>query len=205
MKLEERIIKSLRRVLNEHGGVQASAAKALGVSPPALYNWLNGKGMTKNLALINALETIGYRLLPPDEKLEDYALLPKVEAQPGAGSSLIISGEVDGYYAFRQDFLGRESISASKSVLMTVRGDSMMPTISQGDTVLVDQSDRELFDGRIYVFTLVDELKIKRIIKSAKGIILRSDNAAYPDDIVTPDQVDSLIVHGRVRWIGKVL
>jgi phage repressor protein C with HTH and peptisase S24 domain len=88
---------------------------------------------------------------------------------------------------------------------MDVRGDSMEPLLKDGDTLLVDQSDTEIMDGRIYVVTLGDELRVKRIQKGFKGYVLRSENTRYADITIEGDDLDAFKVHGRVRWVGKML
>jgi phage repressor protein C with HTH and peptisase S24 domain len=87
---------------------------------------------------------------------------------------------------------------------MDVVGDSMEPTICNGDTLLVDKSDTELKDGHIYVVTLFDELRVKRIAKALKFISLISDNKKYPDVPVYASDMDQMKVHGRVRWSGRI-
>jgi len=110
-----------------------------------------------------------------------------------------------GYYAFRCDFLGREHISDKKSVLMSIRGDSMEPLMQDGDTILIDQSDTQVMDGKIYVVTLCDELRVKRIQKGLRGYVLRSENPRYADIPINDEDMDAFRVHGRVRWVGKLI
>ena len=88
---------------------------------------------------------------------------------------------------------------------MDVRGDSMEPLLKNGDTLLVDQSDTEVMDGRIYVVTLGDELRVKRIQKSMRGYVLRSENPRYADITVEGADLAEFKVHGRVRWCAKML
>ena len=158
--------------------------------------------------VVTWLEKMGGQVVLPDDDpglLAQYRFIPKVAAVAGAGATLETSDEVLGWYAFRSDFMGREHISDRNSVLMQVRGDSMEPLLKDGDTVLVDQSDTEVIDGRIYVVTLSDELRVKRVQKSFRGFILRSENTRYADIAVEGCDLDAFRVHGRVRWVGKML
>ena len=85
-----------------------------------------------------------------------------------------------------------------------VRGDSMSPTLDDGDDIMVDGSDAadRLRDG-IYVLRLDDALNVKRIaMNPADGrLTIRSDNPAYPS---FPDCDPARIqIIGRVVWVGR--
>ena len=60
-------------------------------------------------------------------------------------------------------------------------------------------------DGHIYVVTLGDELRVKRVQKTLKGLILRSENSKYADIPVEGPDLETFVVHGRVRWYAVAL
>lgn len=99
-----------------------------------------------------------------------------------------------------------EGTEDSSLSIINVAGDSMEPTLSSGDEVLVDASDQSsrLRDG-IYVLRADDALVVKRVTLKPGGrkITISSDNPAYPswDDV---DRSDIQIV-GRVIWFGRAL
>lgn len=156
--------------------------------------------------VVRVLDYLGIEAADPGIDTEIYAMIPKVEAKAGAGSSLETGERVEAYFAFRRDWLSRRGIPADKAVLIDVKGDSMEPLLRAGDTLLVDTSDTEIMDEKIYVITLQDELKVKRILKEARGIYIHSENRKYDDDCITMEDVHTLLrVHGRVRWVGKEL
>ena len=172
-----------------------------------LFNFLDGTDSSFS-AISEWLEKLGGKVVLPGENIRDisrFSYIPKVEAVAGAGATLETSDAIVGYYAFRTDFLGREHISEQHSVLMDVRGDSMEPLLKDGDTVLVDQSDTQPLDGRIYVVTLGDELRVKRIQKGLAGILLRSENPRYADIPVEGVALEGFRIHGRVRWFGRMM
>ena len=96
----------------------------------------------------------------------------------------------------------RHNLSALK-----VGGDSMAPTIPKGAVVVVDMSDRELVDGRIFVVNVpdgeIDMAAVKRVRRweKGKGFVLISDNASYPPDISLLDWHRLCV--GRVVWMSK--
>lgn len=90
--------------------------------------------------------------------------------------------------------LEAESLSA-----IAVTGDSMEPTLRDGDEILVDRTPHTVRDG-IHVVRLEDNLLVKRVDASRPGVItLLSDNPAYRPIECRPDEVD---VIGRVVWKG---
>jgi SOS-response transcriptional repressor LexA len=171
------------------------------------FNFLKGDNCPSYATVTEWLEKFGGQVLLPEDPatLASYRFIPKVAAVAGAGATLETSDEVLGYYAFRSDFLGREHISECQSVMMQVRGDSMEPLMEDGDTLLVDQSDTQVMDGKIYVVTLGDELRVKRVQKGMRGYILRSENPRYADIVIDGADLAAFRVHGRVRWVGKLI
>lgn len=186
-------------------GSATELSKITGISNANISRWLKGDRDPRIGEFTPILDYLGVTMQIPGEKYYEYSYIPKVEAVAGAGATLETSDSIVGYYAFRTDFLGREHISEQHSVLMDVRGDSMEPLLKDGDTVLVDQSDTQPLDGRIYVVTLGDELRVKRIQKGLAGILLRSENPRYADIPVEGVALESFRIHGRVRWVGKML
>ena len=183
----------------------------LGISdsnPAVIKRFISGESDVGFRRVCDWLEKTGCTIVFPEDDLKqiaNYRFIPKVAAIAGAGATLETSDEVLGYYAFRADWMGAEHVSDRQSVLMDVRGDSMEPLLKDGDTLLVDQSDTEIKDGRIYVVTLGDELRVKRIQKGFKGYVLRSENPRYADITIEGEDLAAFRVHGRVRWVGKML
>lgn len=54
----------------QHGGNSAEAAAALGVSPPTLWRWLNGKSLPKIETLLPVFQALGARIHVPGEVVE---------------------------------------------------------------------------------------------------------------------------------------
>ena len=190
---------------------RSNLAEYLGMAEPSkktkFFKFLDGRDSAFSV-VSEWIERIGGSIFLPNDDpatLANYRFVPKVAAVAGAGATLETSDEVLGWYAFKTDFLGRQYISEKKSVLMDVRGDSMEPLLKDGDTVLIDQADTEIMDGRIYVVTLGDELRVKRVQKSMRGYVLRSENPRYADIAIEGIDLEQFKVHGRVRWVGKLL
>lgn len=125
-----------------------------------------------------------------------------VSAGPGA---LVVEELGKPYFAFDERWLkALTSSGPDKLSIVRVEGDSMAPTLSAGDDILVDLGDsvERLRDG-IYVLRIEDALVVKRLAlnPTARLVILQSDNPAYPD---WPDcSLDEIKPIGRVIWSGR--
>jgi phage repressor protein C with HTH and peptisase S24 domain len=136
----------------------------------------------------------------------ELVMVPYLNAMASAGPGAVVSDErISGRLAFRHDWL-RELTGGSPSGLsvITVNGDSMAPTLSDGDDILVaaqDAGDR-LRDG-IYVLRIEDMLNVKRLAMNPAGggFEIRSDNPAYPTWRDCDPQTVAII--GRVVWAGR--
>jgi hypothetical protein len=141
--------------------------------------------------------------LPPVAPPEGFGFVRRVRALLGAGSSLVTDDEPDGVYAFRLDFLNRLGLRA-KPVLFGVIGDSMEPTLKNGDTVLIDEADKTIRAGQLYGVGIGEELHIKRVFVKPDGtVVLKSDNQDHPTWEIPKDERPRII--GRARWVGRIL
>ncbi|MBK5265313.1 MAG: S24 family peptidase [Alphaproteobacteria bacterium] len=132
-------------------------------------------------------------------------LVPQYDLGASAGGgSLDQSERPAGRMAFEEKWLRDLGANPSGLSMIRVDGDSMAPTLSHGDDILVDRMDgaARLRDG-IYVLRLDDVLMVKRVALglSKDRFSVRSDNPNYPDwEDVDPALVD---VIGRVIWAGR--
>lgn len=200
----DKLIRYLRETIdNRFGGNQAEAARFMGIKPMTLSNWLSGQRSPSLAALEPVFKALGMEIHVPEEDLSGYNLIPKIEARPGAGSSLESGGETIDVYAFPKSFFIERRIDPNHMILCNIKGDSMFPLMKDGDMVMVDREDKEIMDGKIYILTLGEELLVKRVLRTIRGVILHSENPAYPDIPVEMGDLEQFIVRGRVRWISS--
>lgn len=86
------------------------------------------------------------------------------------------------------------------------KGDSMSPTISDYDAIVINTANIIPFDGYIYIVQYGDTLSIKRIQNHGRYLLLLSDNEKYPTIKIdkTDHDIDFDII-GRVVYILKDL
>lgn len=188
-------------------GGKASLMRKLEAKKATFYRALDDEApvLPSPDVLCEWLDKMDVQVLFPDEEMADFVMVSKAKAVAGAGGSLETDEGSTGLYAFRREFLMREHIHTADLRMMLIRGDSMEPTIKDGDTVLVDQTDKKLMDGRIFIIGVDEELMCKRAAKIPGGWRFCSENKERPDIDVTGDELERLRVYGRVRWFGRVL
>lgn len=137
-------------------------------------------------------------------RFADLVLVPRlpVEASAGHGALAGNEGEVRAI-SFDRIWLKELGLSAENLSIIDVKGESMAPTLGNGDSIMVDRSDNmaRLRDG-IYVLRLDDALMVKRVSLSPRrgraGLTVSSDNPHYPS---WPDIDPALVdIVGRVVW-----
>ena len=145
---------------------------------------------------------------PPAPIRDGLIEIPVLNVDASAGFGAIAESETaHTRFGFDERWLARLTRAKSASLsIIHVLGDSMEPTLSDGDEVLVDASDQgsRLRDG-IYVLRADDALVVKRVTLKPGGrkITISSDNSAYPswDDV---DRSEIQVV-GRVIWFGRAV
>ncbi|WP_459901713.1 S24 family peptidase [Desulfobaculum senezii] len=97
----------------------------------------------------------------------EFALIPYLEQQSVQ--------ELATHVAFRRDWLHQKgNLNTMRSIIAT--GNSMAPSIHDGDVVLIDQSQRKVEVGKIFAVKLDDDVLLKRLEREPGHIILCSDN-----------------------------
>ena len=142
---------------------------------------------------------------PPPFDREEFGLVPLSAARLSAGGgAFVITENIRAYYAFRKEWLHRVTSSPRQVILMVVEGDSMAPTICQGDTVLIDVGRRHIYPGRIYALGIDDTIMIKRLDPMMDGSVrvISDSRADYPPQIVDRR---TLRVIGQVIWYAREL
>jgi phage repressor protein C with HTH and peptisase S24 domain len=128
----------------------------------------------------------------------NFSFVCKVKPLLSSGSGDLVYEEgYEDIYSFRSEWLLRKgNVSAMR--LAQISGDSMLPTLEDGDLVLFDTSKRDPLDGKIMVIGIDNHLYIKRVRVSPEGIFLVSDNkSVYDPWRINPENTRFL---GLVVW-----
>lgn len=74
------------------------------------------------------------------------------------------------------DWVRNERYSASDLLAITVKGESMEPSLYDGDVIVVNAGDKKLVDGSVYAVNYEGEVVVKRMVRDAGMWWLTSDN-----------------------------
>lgn len=180
-------------------------ALKLGKHPTTVSKWRSA-GKIPAKAEKEILQLLGDEF--PSSEFSGYTLVPRYEVHASAGGGAIIHSEqIVDYLSFRTEWV-RNALGAGVNdlALIDVKGDSMEPTLSDGDLILIDLRGDRIEDGSIYVIQNSGCLLVKRIQRKLDGtVIVKSDNERYEPDILRGDAAENIRVVGRVRWVGRKL
>ncbi|TBC64493.1 helix-turn-helix transcriptional regulator [Rhizobium ruizarguesonis] len=203
-------------------------SKKSGISDSSLRGYLKGAMPGADIALkIAEVAKVDLKWLiagtgskeirPPEDAFEggaldsrgrivnEIAFIPRLDVQASAGmGSLVVSEDTVDILAFNRNWLRERSINAVAARVLDVKGDSMEPTIRDGDILVVDTSITQVRDNAIYVIIYAGNVLVKRVhLKRDGSLTLISDNERYPREDVPIEEVPDLHIAGRVMWFGR--
>lgn len=209
---------NLERLLKERGEDFAGMSRLIGKNPAYIQQFIK-RGTPRKLdeqdrRTIARYLGVNEALLggpaggEPGDSPGGMIRVPRLDVGASAGHGAITDSEVAvAHIAFDPKWL-RELCKGGTNNLSFIRvqGDSMSPTLADGDDILVDGADGadRLRDG-IYVLRREDTLMVKRLAINpfAARATITSDNPAYPE--WRDCELSTLAVIGRVVWAGRRL
>ena len=130
-----------------------------------------------------------------------------ISASLGAGS-FVNCETVTEYFPLPKSLMKKIGASPEHSCIINTSGESMYPTIIGGqDLILIDESKKEIFDGKIYLIRMDNSLFAKRLQKLPQNRIkVISDNPDYDSYIIDlKDESVDFAVIGKIMWISRIL
>lgn len=203
---------------------QAALARACGVKPPSVTDWLSGGTQSlkgKNLLAAAAFLKVRAEWLAtgelPMRPIKDANPSGFQVAEASAEYSLPIQisdvrgscggGAMDFDQAPRAPLLKepgwfkRYRIKPKDALAVWADGDSMADFIVDGDIVIFDISKTAPRSGKIFLIEHPDGLRIKRLRRDIDGSwILESNNAdkrTFPDERISTEHAGLLVVRGE--------
>lgn len=211
------VLEKIRQVIEFNKITLDEFAEKIGEKPTRLKDVLRGKqrpplemiqSIVENFQIdANWLIGKGGNFHPIEEiDKDEYAYIPMYDVEVSAGNGAAAYGvaEPANHLAYRKDWLKLRGLFAKDLNCVTARGDSMEPTISSKDTLLVDTSKTNPRDGHIYVIRSGDVLWVKRVQRQIDGsLLLISDNSTYPPmPLMLADHPDIQVI-GQVVQVSK--
>ncbi|MEL6646646.1 MAG: S24 family peptidase [Pseudomonadota bacterium] len=175
-------------------------------------------GQAVPLELINAIEGNAEETLPAPSvsklrselgrKPTKFAEIPRYPARLAAGAGTWNPDDqkptdfIPFTWAFLESYIRKETVDGL--ITLTVSGDSMAPTISDNDLVMLDTNESTL-DAGVFAFVLDGVARVKRFNVTMRGIDILSDNPNYETERYTREELQNMQIIGRVRWVGRAL
>lgn len=212
----------LERLIQERGETFGAISKLLGRNPAYIQQFVK-RGTPRKLdeadrrllaryfgveeRLLGAPEEPAWRQAtrPSARRGEALVAVPRLALGASAGMGSLQDDEpAIGSFGFDSRWLRALGGRPDMLSIIRVDGESMEPTLRDGDDIMVDRNDgaARLRDG-IYVLRMDGVLMVKRVaLAPGRGrFSVRSDNPLYPAwEGVDPDVVSII---GRVIWTGR--
>lgn len=215
-------LRRLRQAMEGAGGRTAVSNRS-GIPERSLARYLSGesepKRSTLGLLAITCGVSLDWLVLGDDlmarrvldrhsARGEDTAAIRQLKFRASAGRGQLVIEDAPARVPFPRSILTKLYLTADRVRLLEATGDSMAPTIKDGDPLLVDIGADGIIDGKIYAFTIGDEAFVKRLRrvpgKPGKILIVSDNRDLYPEAVELPEGEDFRII-GRVRWVGRSL
>jgi len=128
---------------------------------------------------------------------EDFISLPRFDARLSAGAGCLLEEEPEplDYQLFERNWLhGLTRAAHDNLCIVQVDGDSMEPTLRDGDWVLIDTDQHSLEREGIFALRIETTVWIKRISLNLRERLIQiiSDNQFYPMKEIEENEIQTL-------------
>lgn len=174
-------------------------ARALGASLDEVYGVVPAVGASSRAD--RPIKTWEH---PEELPAGEFALVRRLDVKLSAGNGhedidVTISEDLLPQ-AFRADWIRKMGLKPNRLASVTADGDSMEPSIHDGDALVINLDETAVIDGKVYWIWYDGGARVKRLYRlPGGGLRIKSDNAAYSPIDLTSDQAQHVRVIGRVR------
>lgn len=177
-----------------------SIAQALSVDP----TWLaEGKGDPFGKPGLD-LEAMGLQSVTTVDVEDDHPEVVTIQqvvikVQAGiTGFSVEVDRRNGSRRTLPRDWVERKNLNPASLYAIEVSGDSMEPTLYDGDTVVINVADTKAVDGGVFVVNYEGEVCVKRLSRDMGRWWLTSDNSDQRKYAKKSCEGDHCIIVGRV-------
>lgn len=204
----------VRLILQERDISQAAFARQIEVSPQAVSAWFSGRnrpGVEEVARMCQVLRVSPSWLITGSEDstmhqsivCENTVCIPllNVRASCGINESLNPNAAVVEVMQINRSWITRNcgDVNPNCLNLIIVNGDSMEPTLQDGDFVIIDRSVESFYTDSMFAFSLDDSLYVKRVQRIGRKFHIISDNPMYKAYTLEPEDLEhGFAVRGRV-------
>lgn len=213
MQTPDQVRETLARLTKERGLRYTTLSGAIGRHPGYIQQFVKlgrpARLDQRDRQTIAAMLSVDEVLLGAPDSVasdDDLVQVSRLAVEASAGPGAVVDEEAAiGRFGFDRRWLRRITRARPEQLsLIRVKGDSMAPTLVDGDDAMIDhsQADPRALDG-IYVLRRDDSLLIKRLAlaPTSATLTISSDNPAYPTWRDCP--LASIMVVGRMIWASR--
>ena len=204
--MSEEIFERLKEEFDRIGLSFAEVARQIGEKSPARIRDIYHGRQRCPIEVLASLAKVGVEydyVVTGERKLNDFqwknisSSVPLYDLEAAAGHGSVLDQEhVIRMCSIDEALLSQHGLRADQCAMLMVKGDSMEPTLQDGDTILIDHSQTTP-DG-IFLIQMDDTLRVKRVQRVAGGAyILISDNTRYREELVPPTSLNSIKLLGK--------
>jgi phage repressor protein C with HTH and peptisase S24 domain len=142
--------------------------------------WMDTDHDQLDLAAVEQIFPGGVPVVAVDADSEHFYQIPLVRLRLQAGVQGLRTDpeyQSGGKKSIPRDWTDREGLDPAHLVAIQVKGESMEPTLYEGDTIVINLADRKLVDNAIYAVNYEGEAIVKRLARDQGQWWLMSDNA----------------------------
>ena len=191
-----------------HRGMGSELARRIEKARNLPYGWMDTRhtynyGETKNHHVASSAGTYTPLILPNSESESDFVQVPVYDAQLAAGNGARVDlDRIVERLPISRKYLVNSGIPESRATIAKVKGDSMEPTLNDGDVVLINAGINTPVSDRVFAFDFDGDLKVKRFIKRLDGswriVSDNEDKNLYADETLSNHNISKLRIIGQV-------
>lgn len=218
-----KMLEILKSLMEKHGDDPYSLERKSGVPQPTTHRFLSGKhgeprpSTVRKWAMAYGLTESQLRGDVPLEEEQhgkkdsnhlivvdddsEFIPIKRVNLKISAGISGFAVEELNGDRPpifFRRDWIDRKGLNTKSLFAIVVRGESMEPSLYDGDLVVINSDDKRQVEGEVFAFNYDGEVVIKRLHREAGLWYLASDNQdkrRYPNKLC----------HEQCLMLGRII
>ena len=198
MKNKKEVVEMVKQLTKEQNMSMSELARRVGIAKSAISRYFNG---TRELPLnriedfARALHTTSYILLGVEPETQKGIKIPVLGTVP-AGIPMSAIEDIIDYEEIPKSWENQGEFFGLK-----IKGDSMYPTLENGDVVIVKKQSTADNGDTVIVMVNGDDATCKRYERSDNGIMLIPNNNAYNPVFYTNEEIEAL----PLTIIGKVV
>ena len=197
---------TINRILKGTGkqGPESKTIEQLAHACNVSVEWLQqGRGPMERRGAASASESLvgETKVVAADDESDAFVQVPMIELRLQAG---VPGFQADPEYndgmklSLPRRWIEQKRLNPAVLVALRVKGDSMYPTLSENDTVIVNTADQNMVDGVVFAVNYDGKALIKRLERDGGVWYLASDNPL-------PEFNRRVIRDNETKIVGRVV